>query len=288
MARRTPAVAGVALTMLCGETSAGGYRYLVTRAGTDEILGAIEQDWTARRHDPPTESHPTDPSRCLGWRWRTWLGRWRVAKRTRREAVEKLLEVAGGAAYQPGGTIRGHGLMTQSSLFAPKRKLVRPNVAATFNDDRTRRFDLTHAWGWERALLPWVMLNPSIAGGGQTKDNLDPTLRRVRGFTKAAGAYDGFVVFNLYSLISTDPAGLAGEDPLDLTYDMMPMREAATYPLVVMAFGAHPKAAARLEAVWSVFAAAGTGVVALGTTKSGAPRHPLYMPKTATLQAWSP
>ena len=175
--------------------------------------------------------------------------------------------------------------MTQGALFA--RRLQHP-VAATFNEARTRRFDLTHVWGWERALLPWVMLNPSIAGGGRTKDDLDPTLRRVRGFTKAADAYDGFVVYNLYSLISTDPKGLAGEDPLDLTHDLMPMREAATYPLVVMAFGAHPKAAPRLAAVWSVFAKAGTSVVALGTTKSGAPRHPLYMPASASLEHWAP
>jgi hypothetical protein len=53
-------------------------------------------------------------------------------------------------------------------------------------------------------------LNPSIADEQQ----LDPTLRCTRAFSAAWG-YNGFIMTNLFGLVSTDPAGLyAVADPI--------------------------------------------------------------------------
>jgi hypothetical protein len=159
----------------------------------------------------------------------------------------------------------------------------RPAVEAHHAPDGSRRYTITVRWGAEDApVLHWLLLNPSIAGLCRTADNLDPTLRRVRGFTRAAG-FDGFTLVNLYSLVSTDPAGLAVEDPADLSAEG-PMIEALSgVDRLVCAWGAHPRAAVRARAV---LALTGARLECLGTTRDGWPVHPLYQPAAAGLRAW--
>jgi hypothetical protein len=67
------------------------------------------------------------------------------------------------------------------------------------------RYMLARIWdaGDARALLVWIMLNPSTADAYQD----DPTIRRCVGFARRLG-YGGIVVVNLYSWRATDPAEL--------------------------------------------------------------------------------
>jgi hypothetical protein len=51
-----------------------------------------------------------------------------------------------------------------------------------------------------KGYVVWIGLNPSIADEQQ----LDPTLRRILGFTKQLGL-QRFVMLNLFALVSTDP-----------------------------------------------------------------------------------
>ena len=171
---------------------------------------------------------------------------------------------------------------TQRVLFAGGRRF-----EVRLNKERTRRLGLL--FQWERGkILPWLMLNPSVAGLELTTDNLDPTLRRVLGFTRAM-KYCGFAIYNLYSLIATDPHGLSVEDPRDLHHDLEPLRDVAgANDVVVAAWGANPKAEPRLQAAWHMFEDNRTRFVALGTTQAGWPRHPLYLPKTARPRPWQP
>ena len=169
-------------------------------------------------------------------------------------------------------------------------------IRAWFTEDRARRFLLSASWaGGPR--LPWIMLNPSLAGSNAHADNLDPTLRRVRSFTKLAG-WPGFDVLNLYSLVDPDPAGLALEDPTELGENLAWIRELAEgtgrggglpgLPIVV-AWGAHPKAVARAREVWGqVLEPSGARLLAVTTTKAGHPGHPLYVRSSATLAPWRP
>lgn len=159
----------------------------------------------------------------------------------------------------------------------------RPAVDAAHAPDLTRRYTITVRWGDDGdELLHWLLLNPSIAGLCRTVDNLDPTLRRVRGFTRAAG-FTGYRLLNLYSLVSTDPAGLVAEDPADLQHEG-PMLEALVGARrLVCAWGAHPKAPPRARALVSRLEA---DLECLGTTRAGWPVHPLYQPGSATLRPW--
>lgn len=71
-----------------------------------------------------------------------------------------------------------------------------------FSSDRRYRYLLRHTW--EPLFAPkfctWIGLNPSVADETQ----LDPTLRRIRAFS-AASRYNGFIMTNLFSLVSSDP-----------------------------------------------------------------------------------
>jgi len=125
----------------------------------------------------------------------------------------------------------------------------------------------------ERSVL-WVMLNPSTAD--DTVD--DPTIRRVRGFTsrfsERLGVY-GFTVVNLFALRSTDPRVLTGSDAdIGPDNDRVIAEEAKRAALIVCAWGAHPTFG-RAAQVRKLLGSA--PLWCLGTTKAGAPRHPLYI-----------
>jgi len=135
----------------------------------------------------------------------------------------------------------------------------------------------------EPALL-WIMLNPSTAD--ETQD--DPTIRRVRAFTRRLG-FGQFTVVNLYALRSTAPRGLwVADDPVGPQNDETIAEEAFVAVVddvpIVAAWGA----SARPERVAQVLAIPHVAprLHCLGVTAHGAPRHPLYLPGDAPLTAW--
>lgn len=156
---------------------------------------------------------------------------------------------------------------------------------ASISEDGLYRYSLTRIWDAcaLAANATFIMLNPSTA------DALvdDPTIRRCVGFAKAWGC-GGLHVVNLYALRSTDPRGLwAAPDPVGPDNDAYLTNcahRARHYgsPLVA-AWGMN----ARPDRVAQVLELPGMGAVhALGTTKSGAPRHPLYLRSDSILSPW--
>ncbi len=121
------------------------------------------------------------------------------------------------------------------------------------------------------------MLNPSTAD--ESAD--DPTIRKVRGFTKRAG-YSQLRVVNLFPLRATDPNALWAErehalgdsDKADAA-----IVDACTWAhSVVLAWGAHgDRYPERVAKVKALIRASGRPVYSLGTTRSGQPKHPLYI-----------
>lgn len=169
--------------------------------------------------------------------------------------------------------------------------LTRDTAAATgswawLSDDRTHRYRLGRRWSEDGPLDVWIMLNPSTADA--TKD--DPTIRRCRGFSQRWGA-GGLVVVNLFSLRSTDPAALlrhpdpTGGEENDRTLIDVCQRADEDGGRVIAAWGAHPMAAERAREVRAMVPST---LLALGSTKAGAPRHPLYVKGDAKLTAWTP
>jgi hypothetical protein len=127
----------------------------------------------------------------------------------------------------------------------------------------------------------FLMLNPGTADA--TLD--DPTIRRCRSFACSWG-FDGITVGNLYALRSTDPAALwLHHDPIGPENDAYLYEMATTHSRVVCGWGANARDD-RVAAVVKLLREAGAELACLGTTKSGAPRHPLYVRGGQPLLKW--
>jgi hypothetical protein len=133
-----------------------------------------------------------------------------------------------------------------------------------------------------RGLALFIMLNPSTADSELD----DPTIRRCRGFAQTWGC-NGIQVLNLYALRSTDPDALwEHADPVGPENDAWLSRLALAADEVVCAWGVNAQPA-RAREVSAMLAEHGVRLKCLGTTKSGAPRHPLYVRGDQTLIDWS-
>jgi hypothetical protein len=156
---------------------------------------------------------------------------------------------------------------------------------AKISDDGLYRYELGRVWNDEKPRLAWIMLNPSTADGEQD----DPTIRRCMGFARAWD-YGGIYVYNVYAYRATDPKMLAKADdpfgPMNGCY----LLDALRFPMAIVAWGSHPGATARfrewLDSLqpWQRNA---DRLHALGLTKDGHPRHPLYLPGKALPERWS-
>lgn len=138
------------------------------------------------------------------------------------------------------------------------------------------RYLLQREWlgGYGRALF--VMLNPSTADATQD----DPTIRRCIGFAKAWGCA-GLEVVNLYAYRATKPADmLAAGDPIGPANDSHIRAAAHRAKVIVAAWGAN---AARDRSVAVRSLLSDHTMHALGLTKDGHPRHPLFVRGDAQL-----
>ncbi len=133
----------------------------------------------------------------------------------------------------------------------------------------------------------FIMLNPSTADGAQD----DPTIRRCVSFAKAWG-YDRLDVLNLFAYRTTKP-----EELLALTHDRDPVGEHNKrafdcvlyfYPIgtIVCAWGAHGVHLGQDETALGWLGRHKR--FALGLTKDGHPRHPLYAKGDAELIPFRP
>lgn len=126
----------------------------------------------------------------------------------------------------------------------------------------------------------FIGLNPSTAD--ETKD--DPTVRRCIGFAKRWG-YGGIYMLNLFAFRSTDPKKLLEvPNPYGPENSQFLRMYAESAGVIVAAWGAFPLARERGRFVEGIVT---HPLYCLGTTKSGAPRHPLYVPYTNMIRRWS-
>ena len=155
--------------------------------------------------------------------------------------------------------------------------------SAGFSVDKLHRFWLMRRVGPGARVLVWCMLNPSKAGS----QGDDPTIRRVTGFTRAFG-YDVAVVVNLFSWRATEPRDclthLADASPHD---NYRAVGEAALDRDIVCAWGAHEWSREQADAMIGSMHIVGARLFHLGLSKHGMPRHPLMLPKTATMVRWN-
>ena len=142
-----------------------------------------------------------------------------------------------------------------------------------FSPDRKYRYLLKHTREplFAPKLCTWIGLNPSIANETQ----LDPTLRRVREFSTAWG-YNGFIMTNLFALISTDSKRLYTEaDPVGPENDLHILQALQGTDVVIVAWGAVGGLKNRCTSVLKILSA--VDLFCLKKTKDGYPNHPLYV-----------
>lgn len=143
---------------------------------------------------------------------------------------------------------------------------------AVISDCGTWRYRLGRRWA-DGPTLCWVMLNPSTADALED----DPTIRRCIGFARRDG-YGAIDVINMCAYRATKPEALLGLDYQTRTgpHNRVHWTQATSAAdRIVAAWGAWPDAHPSIER--TPFYADSDKVVCLGTTKSGAPKHPLYV-----------
>ena len=124
--------------------------------------------------------------------------------------------------------------------------------------------------------LVFVMLNPSTADAVED----DPTVRRCVGFGREWG-YRELTVVNLFALRATTPADLRrhGSEAVGARNDaaLRWIRRHPATTMVVAAWGNHGTHLNRDAAALAIIGPA----MALGVTKQGCPKHPLYLRRDA-------
>jgi hypothetical protein len=144
------------------------------------------------------------------------------------------------------------------------------------------RYALTRVWDASAPRLLFVMLNPSTA----TEIANDPTVERCERRARLLG-YGAMRITNIFAWRETDPARLkrapAPEGP-----DNIAMLEAsvAGADAVLCAWGVHGAHLAQGARVADQLAASGKPLLALGETRDGHPRHPLYVSYATQPRPW--
>jgi hypothetical protein len=175
---------------------------------------------------------------------------------------------------------------TNSTVILPTRRVVarferealQTNMrsSAIFSECRQYRYLLTRTWNSESATIVFIGLNPSTAD--ETAD--DPTVRRCVGFARKWG-YGGLVLINLFAFRSTDPKRLNDvADPVGPQNDTTIRRCCDRSSCVVAAWGAQGTLMERDRRVLELL----SEPLCLGVTKSGSPRHPLYLAASTRLR----
>lgn len=161
------------------------------------------------------------------------------------------------------------------------------NNRCVFSLCRSYRYTLEHVWDPARPTIMWIGLNPSTAD----ENDLDPTLRRIRGFSQALG-FGAFVMTNLFAYRATDPRVMKALpfDPVGSDNDLHLKAWATRSMAVVAAWGAHGDHLDRDVAVVRLMESVRgkNAMVCLGTTAGGHPKHPLYLAASTKLVPFQP
>ncbi len=140
------------------------------------------------------------------------------------------------------------------------------------------RYLLRRTWDHSKPRALFIMLNPSTADAEVD----DATIRSCIRLSTAWG-YGSFEVINLFGLRATDPDELEGAtDPIGPKNADVGDAAINRCDIVICAWGGHPMADRRARDMVAWVRGWKPAAYCVGTTKHGAPKHPLYI-KTGTL-----
>lgn len=158
--------------------------------------------------------------------------------------------------------------------------------SAIFSRCGQYRYALTREWGLQGEAgkrIAFVMLNPSTADHRRN----DPTIARCETRARDLGA-TGYRIVNLFAFRATYPQELRlAADPVGPGNDASVCRAAHWANVLICAWGVHGGLHGRGPAVAAMLRGTGVTMHHLGLTKSGAPRHPLYLKRCLNLDIWN-
>ena len=160
-------------------------------------------------------------------------------------------------------------------------------MSAVFSTCGNYRFILYRQWWLGRGLVLFIMLNPSTADHRRN----DPTITACVSFAKRWG-FPGMAVVNVCALRATNPAELYRHlAPIDLELgkwnDYWIQSAVESADLVVCAWGNHAAKLHREHHVRRIIYRAGVTPTVLRINQAtGAPAHPLYLPRTLDPIQW--
>lgn len=152
---------------------------------------------------------------------------------------------------------------------------------AVISDCGKYRYLLRRTWDHTKPRCLYVMLNPSTADANVDDATIRSCIRLAKGY-----GYGSFDVVNLMAWRATDPKNLPTKPPEAMGSDNPRIIEAAIArcDIVICAWGAHPYAERFKGAVLDMVSLYRPAAYCLGKTKSGAPKHPLYIKSGTPLQ----
>lgn len=173
----------------------------------------------------------------------------------------------------------------------PAQPSIRPWKLPSYKGDAvlsecgTYRYSLRRWWGATLDTFVVIGLNPSTA---DARDD-DPTIRRCVDFASAAGC-GGLVMLNAYAYRATDPTALRNRNDAVGPHNdrFIAATIAHIHIKVVVCAWTDAVTKDRAREVLAILADFEHEPHVFGLTKTGAPRHPLYMPRTARPVAWTP
>ena len=143
------------------------------------------------------------------------------------------------------------------------------NKGAVFADRKFYRYVLWRIWDDRKQTVTFICLNPSTAN--EAFD--DPTVNKIMGFA-ARWNGGGIYVVNLFAIISSNPAIIFSvNDAVGPENDRYVREYAAKSAITVAGWGdITPLNGRDVDVIQMV-----PGLKCLGKTKSGQPKHPLYV-----------
>ena len=152
---------------------------------------------------------------------------------------------------------------------------------AVYSPCEQYRYRLTRIWAPGSKVL-FVMLNPSTA----TELQNDPTVERCERRARALG-FGGFLVANIFAFRATNPKVMQRmSDPVGPGNDTAILDLAGQADFVICAWGTHGLHLNRGMQMEQLLRGTGKAINHLGLTKSGAPKHPLYIRYDQQPELW--
>lgn len=153
-------------------------------------------------------------------------------------------------------------------------------AGATFSPCLRYRYLLWRRWGDGEPAV-FILLNPSTADHRQTDPTVERCLRRARDW-----GHPAMIVANLFALRSPDPRYLYEHgEPVGSRNDDAIRGAAEGAAVLVCGWGNRGALLDRHREALQLIRAAGGSPRCFGHTKQGYPRHPLYVPYSAPLEA---